>query len=37
MENKIYQDIGEEIIIKLKQINELLDKKLKEIKNEKEC
>ena len=37
MKNKIYQDIGEEIILKLKQLNEILEKRLKELKNEKEC
>ena len=37
MENKIYQDIGEEIILKLKQLNELLEKRLRELKDEKEC
>ncbi|MDD5193776.1 MAG: hypothetical protein PHF67_04305 [Candidatus Nanoarchaeia archaeon] len=36
MENNIYQDIGEEIILKLKQLNELLERRLNEL-NEKEC
>jgi len=36
MENQIYRDIGEEIILKLKQLNEILEIKLRELKNEKE-
>ncbi|MEI7719108.1 MAG: hypothetical protein WCI72_04525 [archaeon] len=37
METKISQDIGEEIISKLKELNLILEKIMQEKKNAKEC
>jgi hypothetical protein len=36
MENQISYDLGEQIIMQMKELNLFLEKKLKEIKNEKQ-
>jgi hypothetical protein len=37
MENQISYDLVDQIIRQMKELNLLLEKKLKEIKNEKQC
>lgn len=37
MEDQICSDLGEQIIKQMKELNLLLQKKLKELENEKQC